>query len=266
MCITSSPAVLSKTILLAHTTVMNGESVNILGYQNTADSQGPCGMLLPIPSKDELSAANCIDFSAAPDIFENYAGLVANRSRGLLSFSISEDRSIEIFDCGSYTMIRAQRASDIPSVLHMVPIEKRPAANIPLFEQMDRWYPGFQFVFCCWNGNMKAEPMMWWYRPLDDYAGYHFLPGLDAHDGGLPDLNDVVIVDHTIVIGVKPRSEYQNAAHVLSKAPKELQQWLPNNVNGDQFTKERMRNGDWKIPHAFQSLGMLTQRVPPPAA
>lgn len=264
MCITTGPASLSSTILLAHNFTHNGKDVNVLGYKNTAESRGPCAMLLPIPSTADMSAENCINLSACPGIFQMYAELVLpqrlGNSRGgdFLSFG-----GVQVFDSGSYTVLLARRASDLVSVLDQVPAAKRPEANSALYRAMDDLYPDFWFALCCWKGSVDAEPLLWWYEPLPAYTTHHFLPALDAHDGGAPKLDEYVDVDHTLVIGVaEESSQGVPADDVRSHAPTELQQFLPTRVGGTQIRDEQ-RNGDWRIPKGNFTFRDF-ERVPPP--
>jgi len=268
MCITFSPAELSNTILLAHSITLGERKVNVLGYQNKASSAGPCAMILPIPSKEDMSAANCIDMSACPKLFAGYAELVQPRSRGggdtkgarSLSFGV------EVFNSGSYTVVLARNASEIPAALDQVPVLRRPEMNQALCEAMERWYPGYWFALCCWDGTIEAEPMLWWYEPLPAFEDNHFLPGLDGHDGGIPDIHQKSVpVDHTIVVGrPQARLDFGNALHLLLSVPEAQRRWLPDHVTGDVF-KSQMRNGDWVLPkHAPNDA--MRRRVPPPGA
>lgn len=264
MCITTSPAELSKTILLAHSFVRDGVTLNVIGYQNKASSNGPCAMLLPIPSKAPMSPANCIDMSACPTLFKDYEEIITPRSRGGFSFGLEVNGDVQIFNSGSYTVILVARASLIPSMLDRLPNDKRPVSNPALYAQMDHWYPEGWFALCCWSGAIEAEPMVWWYEPISAYENSHFLPGLDAHDGGLPDLGAKVQVDHALVIGVPPSRAYRNAEGLLHQVPEEIRPFFPDNVSGST-SRGTMMNGDWSIPKAF-TVGSLDVRFPPPGA
>lgn len=268
MCISIRPARLTNTILLAHSIVRpDGTPINILGYQNSAKTIGPNAMLLPIPAK-ALTSANCVDMSKSPDIFKEYKKLIESESnsRGLVSRGICFSGP-EVFDSGSYTVILAPRAAALSAYLEQVPAAKRPTANPELFAQMDVWYPDFYFALCCWDGTMDAEPMVWWYEPLDAYKDHHFLPGLDAHDGGLPELEVPVDVDHTIIVG-RPEPSLLlggNAVQLASTVDPNIRQYMPNHVWGATFGDE-MRNGDWRIKKGGRPRDDLQIRVSPPGA
>jgi hypothetical protein len=268
MCITVQRADLSKTILLAHA-LEDGR--NIVGYQNRAKNRSrvPNAMLLPFPSLTPMTRKNCFDLSSQPKLFHDYAELVQpeqTRSRGLSKGTNFLDiPRAEVFDSGSYTVVLAQDARAIPAAIEQVPANKRPALHPELFDAYAQWYPGWSIALCCWDGEIEAEPLLWWYDPLPAYREHHFLPGLDGHDGTVPDpARKSVAVDHTIVVGAPVfRAAAPNARHILKGVGDELRGVLPENVYGGVL-QQQMRNGDWKLPKEGWSRWSALDRLQEP--
>lgn len=273
MCMTIDPANLDKTILLAHEVEVDGKTLNVIGYQNNATNKSyprrPNAMVLPFPAAELMTQDNCIDMTGHERLFKEYQGLMIARTRSL-NLSKGRERgvdSLSVFDSGSYTVVLAADAQDIPSAINQVPENKRPRLHPELFEALGMWYPGWSVALCCWDGAIEAEPMVWWYRPLPEFRDKHFLPGLDGHDGGVPDpARDSVPVDHTIVVGGPVvDGKRENAAYLLRDVPDELRRWLPSHVYGDMLPQSggtmQMRNGDWVLPKSGWTSGNMRQRV-----
>lgn len=253
MCCTIGPAELENTILLAHSVEKDGRIVNVVGYQNVAKShgRGPNAMVLPFPAEMPMTRENCIDLTGHADLFKRYAELVKPpRPRSLSKGGIAVAASrLEVFDSGSYTVVLASDAKDIPGALEQVPLNRRPQPHPELFHAYDLWYPGWPVALCCWEGSIEAEPLLWWYEPLPEYREQHFLPGLDGHDGSIPDpARKSVPVDHVIVVGSETTGSLgPTATHVRDSVPEILRPFLPDHVYGGVLRRQ-MKNGDWVLP------------------
>jgi hypothetical protein len=288
---TIDPAELNKTILLAHTVERDGVTLNVLGYQNNATNKAyparPNAMVLPFPALDPMTQENCIDMTGQERLFRKYQAILTPQERSLSLGMKGGDglRSVEVFESGSYTVVLAADAKDIPSAMGRVPENKRPRLHPEMFDAIGMWYPDWPVALCCWDGTIEAEPMVWWYRPMAEYRDKHFLPGLDGHDGGVPDpARKSVPVDHTIIVGAPPKGlteaqenlpeqsrryvarhhNRRNAEHLLTDVPSEIRQWLPDHVYGDILAKHgtvQMRNGDWVFPKDGWENGNMRQRV-----
>jgi len=281
MCCSLEPAVLSDTIVSCIETnhPETGKLIHVAGYQNKAQSlAGPNAMLLPFPSSVPMGPANVVDTTSAKRLLKDYAETLVRRTRslskGLDSPSYTARGGIQVFAAGSYHIVLAENAADIPSAIRFVPSAQRPKVNQAIFDAYAKFYPGtaWQFALCCWNGSVDAEPMMWWYEPNDPFS--FFLPGLDAHDGRPPRLGTQVKVDHSLVVGSNLGTP-TNAATVYFRdrdmAPA-LKPFIAESVVGAKFTGSA-DNGDWKFPKsAFlkttdpNANRALFQRVAPLAA
>ena len=275
MCLTLEPAKLTDTILYAAETLHEGKLVHVMGYQNNAEnlSRGPNAMLLPIPTDVLLGPGNTLDMREAKSVLVNYRTAIhaANTrlSRGFSkSLGMDDDcDAIQVFESGSYTVVLAKDARDIPAALKHLPDNKRPGrANQAIFDAYAKWYPGWPLALCAWDGSVKAEPMLWWYEPKD--ASRLFLPALDAHDGNPPDLSAKVAVDHTIAVGsVSAPNGYD--VRFDNEVPAALRPFLATKISGHEFNEGTiLQNGDFSIPlkHVASGNGHAVQRVLPPGA
>lgn len=279
MCITSEPAKLSGTILLAHSfTDADGNTQNLIGYKNKPKSLRPGGncMIFAIPALAG-SKVEVIDMTDHHDLLKDYAELFQGHARGTgtkgLFLSLS-DRSVEIVERGSYTVVIASHASDVPAALAMVKPGKRPRMNQALFDGLESLYGaweqlgGKRFVIACWAGDIDPEPILLHYRPIPAFEGLHILPGLDAHDGKVPVPGKLVEVDHTIVVGLAKNAETYStdADWVLRNVPSDLRAKLPRLVIGREIDAA-LANGDWVIPKNVVNTSLrdfTVDRINPP--
>ena len=256
MCCTLEEAVLSSTVLLAHQVEHEGRRVNVIGYQNTAESRGsgPNAMIIPIPSATPMSQANCVDMTGVGPVFKDYWDLLRPKTRGLyLGGPAAADAfdALEVFNSGSYTVLLTKQVNltQLREAMVELPADKRIELDLQkakIFSAYRKMYPDWHIAICIWNDHVEAEPILWWYDPMPGYVDKHFLPGLDAHDGQPPDLKVAVGVDHTIVVGA-PSTErlgWNNAERIVAKAPEHLRKWLPTHVYGHEVNGQ-LRNGDW---------------------
>lgn len=255
MCCTLEPAVLDSTVLLAHQVEHEGRIVNVIGYQNNAESKvpRPNAMIIPIPSAEIMTQDNCIDMTGASPAFKEYWDIVRPRSRGM---NLSKGAPVaaaaaplDVFDSGSYTVLlcRGARLVEIREALASLPEGKRielDTQKAKIFNAYKKLYPLWHIAICVWEGHVEAEPILWWYDPMPEYVERHFLPGLDAHDGTPPRAGEWVDVDHTVLVG---HPDGFDASSAVLKAPEHLRKWLPANVFGEEMGGERT-NGDWVFP------------------
>lgn len=280
MCCSLEPSKMAGTILYAaevmHPTL--DRVVHVLGYANNAESVGPNAMILPLPSMVPMGPENIVDTTNAASILKDMA-MTIQTNVGIFTFSSSFDgveeeipRGVQIFESGSYTVVLAKSAADIPSVMRFVPAEKRPKVNRAIFNEYARLYPNSQFALCCWKGKVygdEVEPLLWWYEPSDPSS--LFLPGLDAHDGRPPVLDTKVDVDHVLIVGSNVREMFTGNKPYFMDDVESIQPYLAKHIIGTEF-KGELPNGDWRIK--LEDLGdfdwldsrELFKRLPPLAA
>lgn len=251
MCVSIAPARLTRTIGMVNLTLHpHGGEIVVVGYQNTAQSlvSGANAMILHFPAATGMSQKNFLDTRAAPHILEDMASAITPRSRGReISKSVSFGSQVQIFNHDIYTIVLTSDASLLESALasDLVPEDRRPRINSRLFN----WYalekPGHSFALCCFNNRdaKKASPFLVYYRPR--FSGIMEFPGIDAHTGDVPDLNESVEVDHTIILSsykMKGGTEVEYSDRI----PGHLASFLPERVIGRTFTGQ-MPNGDFRF-------------------
>lgn len=290
MCVTSAPAQLSRTILLATEANLGGEVVHVLGYQNTVqnlavetspnltwsqiaglDTPPVVGnaMILPFPAQaGSMTRENVVSTEGSPKFLEEMAKLLQPRTRGsLLSFGATRGgaNSVEIFDHGIYTVVLASQAGAIADALEAVPSKKRPKIGTDFFDAYDRLYAGWTIALCCFNNAdaKRASPLLWWYKPM--YPEVLFAPGLDAHDGRPPNVKEEVAVDHTVIFG-SHLAQAGLDVYWSRRPDSDVEKLLPRRIVGKPV-HGRLSNGDFVARVKDVREGSFDfNRLPPPGA
>ncbi len=268
MCVSLHPASFKNTILYSGEAKVDGKVIHVLGYQNEAKSyvSGGNAMIIPIPSKSKMTRDNIIDTSNAKDILQDMKAFIPTpKFLSADSFSFNS-KGIEIFDNGMYTVVLAESAKDIPDVLSLVPEDKRPNINKSIFEAYEVWYPGYTFALFCWGNtnDLIADPILIWYDPID--SKHLFAPMLDAHDGKVPNLNELVYRDHTIILGSYRMENNKTGIEVTySEHDSSVTKYLPKRITGFNV-KFETKNGDGRFPlnDGRPSFGRLETISSPP--
>lgn len=246
MCVSMGPSEMSKTIVYAAEAVVEGEVVQVTGYQNRASSPGPNGMLLPFLTYQTMSQRNAIDMTACPKLLERMQFQLEPRTRS------ESDRAtaggVQAFDVGSYSVILAENPRDIARHLDLVPEAKRPAPNPALCEAYADLYPGHPVALCCWSGSVEVEPLMWWWK--SKLQGRLFLTGMDAHNGAPPDLKATVERDHYLIWGSRDPDGRDDAWHYALDVPRHVRPFVPGRLRGKRISG-LSRNGDWEVPAEY---------------
>lgn len=248
MCVSTAPAEFTGTIVhLGKKYHKHHGEIFVLGYQNTAQnySSGPNAMLLHFPAMG-MTQQNFLDTRPCRHILKDMVKALTPVSRGI-SFGGLSKGSVQLFEHDIYTVVLASDVSLIPSVLPLVPANKRIAINQPLFNFYAQWFSGYAAALCCFDNRQAADaaPLLVWYRPINPY--YFQLPALDCHTGGVPDLEAQVAVDHWVLLSSDDMSPGRShAVHYTDSVPASVQAFLPQRVIGQRFSG-RMRNGDFGI-------------------
>ena len=174
------------------------------------------------------------------------------------------DVVIEQFDI--YTIVRAENASDIPAAVEAVDARQRPPLNAELFETLERWY-GCPFAVACFNNADQGEskPIAFKYSPL--YRDVFMIYTMDAHDGGIPDVEATVGLDHAVFASTHD-GEKGKRVHYSDEIVPALQRYVPSHVVGRSMPAgTRMVNGDILVPVDSVRAGEFEAfRVLPPNA
>lgn len=289
MCCSLEPAHFSAT------TIYVGEAkhptrdvlTHVLGYQNTAEnlSRGPNAMVLPFPSAEFMTPENVIsnkdNAAALKQLFQRYRDTIRPVERGYsksLAAGGCASNHVQVFDTGDYTVVMAKSDNivEMHKALGQVRESRRPKLDRHFLVAYRKLYPGWTLALCCFDGSFQADPMLWWYVPLN--TSRLFAPTLDAHDGKPPNVNQAVALDHTLVFGStdRPRGE-----RVFGQIDETLRPWLADRIHGVQYKPPVLStqfelsdgwaaNGDfvvkWDDVPAGRNPGWRPLRVPPPGA
>lgn len=260
MCMSSSPAKFSDTVIYAAQVLKGKEVVHVIGYQNNARSfAGPNAMILPIPAiAGTVGPQNIVDTREFSTILKSYGAAVERmrpRTRRLSLSKSSDDRitlgsrgAVQVFKSGSFTVVLAESPSHIREGLEQIEEKVRPAISDELIAGLSEMYPDWPIAVCCFDGAINPEPLLWWFKPR--FAGVLFAPALDAHDGGKPDLLEEVRRDHTIAFGSynSPRRVDTVLQHDIRDDVPSKHRWmfLPSVVG--RIVSQHTLNGDFSIP------------------
>lgn len=251
MCITVASARLNNTKLYVGEGVRNDELVHVVAYQNTAhnNSDEPNAMILPFPTAKEMTDKNVIDTRSFSKFLDNISDASKMRTLG---FDGADSRNMtkgasrgfaQVFKSGSYTVILAENVDQIPEALTRVDKSVRPRMSAEFLYGYGQLYKDQPVAICCWNGVVKAEPLLWWYTPKN--ADHLFAPTMDAHDGDAPRLSDAVEMDHIISVG-STTDRYQNTQNKVlyrDTIPEDVKSLLPTYVYGTRLNST-YANGD----------------------
>lgn len=255
MCVSMAAAnfVGTKICLNLTTHPETGEQIHVLLYQNSAVSMaGPNAMLIHLPGYD-MGRENFVDMTTCPHVLDDMVKAVTPTTRGGSFGTLSVSKHVDVFDVGTYTVVLAQDARDIPEALHRVPTERRPAIRPDLCQFYNQHFHGWPVALCCFNNNQlqPTEPVMIWYKPRA-FENVFRLPAIDCHTGAVPDLSALVDVDHWIFLAKAEMSGGTPVSYRDNLTPT-MQHMLPRRVYGKHFGGV-MPNGDFSFrqPEAIQ--------------
>jgi hypothetical protein len=267
MCVCAGAAELSGTILFAGRRLhrVHG-SVEVLGYQNTAVNlgTGPNAMLLHLTAR-KVTSAQFLDVGHCDRVLRDMAAAAIPALRPSRSLSTEVDwmggGRVEVFEHDIYTVVLAERATDILRALTRVPERKRPMVSRELLTFYADCFPRHPVALCCFDNTevTQAKPLMLWYQPLDEDR--LVLPAIDCHTGAAPDLAADVPADHTVIFATDRATEGWGEPVHYSQGGQmrdELRAFLPSHVLGERFT-DTLPNGDFVITHEDLMRGDLAR-------
>jgi len=267
---TTARASLINTLIYTGEGIRNDNLVHVLAYQNQATShQGANAMVLPFPTSKEMGAANVIDTRAFPLFLRNISDASKHQTLGFDSRGGNMMKGLsrgmaQVFESGSYTVVLAEDVSQIPEALNRVADHKRPVITEEFLAGFGVLYPNQPIAVCCFDGTIKAEPLLWWYAPKSE--DHLFVPTMDAHDGKAPRLTDVVSTDHIISVGSADDSRvgHQYQVRYRNTIPEDVISLLPKHVYGTKMGST-YKNGDMFIASNNLSAGSMNYKDAPKA-
>lgn len=220
MCCTVEKAKLSNTKILS-LPLDNGNHFIAYGNSVRNESGKPNAMILPIPgrTKPEWFHNTKKYKSFLTDITKKatWMNWMGWNTRGLMKSASLGDNfsSYEKFQLGMYTVGLSDSFDGIAAFLNSLPDDERPAVSKELQEFFKSHYPNWSFAICCFNTSkpIDAQPIAFEYTPMDPNNLY--FPTMDAHNGGAPDLDEKVEVDHMFIYEhTGPREDKYAMEHI----------------------------------------------------
>ena len=226
MCVTTLEAQLSKTRIGAWDILHPQYGYrHVLAYQNNAQNlaDSPNCMLLHIPGNEPLSAENIINTENDVEILLEMEYDVLGRPRVFASQN-------QVVEMGVYHLglLNDFSKESIENTLNQIPENKRPQISQEIIQFYNNVFSGFPLVLCCFNNKdaKDASPVMLHFNPR--YPDMFQFNTLDSH-GGLPDLNENIKFQQTIITGSYKLNQAGNGfqAFLHEQASEGLKKWLP---------------------------------------
>ena len=185
MCCTigaGAKAELTDTRLYVGEATMEGKYVHVLAYQNNAKTNGPNAMILPFPTSVPMGPSNTVKTSGMKEFLNDIAEATKIPTKGMRSMSFAavaagmSDSLAQVFDVSSYTVVLADKVTQVPEALKRVDERRRPEVTTQFLLHYGRLYPNQPVALCCWDGMISdVEPLLWWYEPKnpDEHAKEH---------------------------------------------------------------------------------------------
>ncbi len=202
MCVTTGRADMTGTMVYGYIPPIgsNGVRRHVVGYQNQAESlSGPNCMLLNYAGTDlSLVYGPERTTSMMADMTSHLEGVeeIHTTRGGVFAYAAAR-----VENYGDYTVVISQSPSAIIEALHsnVIPANRRPTFDRALMDMLQFFgtqYGNDTFVLACFDGDAKVmptHPIVVSYVPRQPQ--YITVPGLDGHDGKVPEVGSTVYRD-----------------------------------------------------------------------
>ena len=249
MCVTLGEAIITGTQTYTYaTTGDDGQPLHVTGYQNEAHSRyhrGPNCMFLNFAGRN-------LQMMFGPERTQSFMDDMTARLMPLRYVATSRSASyaapmtLGVVRYGDYDVVLAQDVAGIFDALHLVRRERRPQPSAVL-EMTNGLYaphvPGHSFALACFDGRVKpTHPIVVKYEPLN--PDVLTVPGLDGHDGTVPDLGLPVARDFKVAFGVAGLQ----LPHQVTYSDLTNPAWAPASVAGFYDNRSQAPNADYVVP------------------
>lgn len=244
MCITVNHAALSNTKILS-IPLDNGN--HFISYSNKVKnlSGKPNAMILPIPGETDQSLFHDTtkyknfmeDIIKVCKLDEDYMGIrYRSKSKGILSF--------DQFELGMYTVGLAKDFGGVRDFLDSLPENKRPVVSEELKKFFEEKYKGWSFAVCCFDSDktIDSQPIAFEYKPFN--SGLIYYPTMDGHDGGAPNEDESVKVDHTFIYEHTGHMEKGKFIKEFISLGEEVPKFLQDKKYRSHPLRGHQKNGD----------------------
>lgn len=244
MCMTSAKASLSKTKILSvelengrHSLSYSNSVTNTSGIQNS--------MILPVPGKlNKKWFKDTAKYSKYLKEIERQAKLSRDESMGIYSrgFDVKGMRSkgIERFNVGMYDVLISDDIRKTAERLGAL----GPQISEELLSFFETQYKGWNFVMCIFEGSekMDSQPIYFEYEPFN--KSWLYFPTMDSHDGGAPNLEANVSMDHSLMYDYPGLVD--RVVHNVDFSQKVPQKLMRRNYVSTKWD-DRIINGDFYL-------------------
>lgn len=253
MCVTSAAATLNSTYVgaweIEHPTYGYR---HVMAYQNAPQNlaEGANCMLLHLPAAEPLLPEYLLDTADCPNLLKQMAASIMSRS---LSTRNIVPQQVYVVEMGIYhvVLLNEKTPEALEMALAQVPTEKRPPIAPELLQFYSTHFPDYPIVLACFNNreSKQASPIMLHFKPSD--PSHLFFNLLEGHDGGPPQLNQLVERHQIIIAGSslegRRRSLFPYKFEPFG-VPEKLLPFLPTNVGIEYLSGEAINDdGLWML-------------------
>ena len=253
MCVTSAAATLNSTYVGAWEIEHPVYGYrHVMAYQNAPQNlaEGANCMLLHLPAAEPLLPEYLLDTADCPNLLKQMAASKTSREATLGS---AVAQQVYVVEMGIYhvVLLNEKTPAALEQALTQVPAEKRPAIAPELLQFYSTHFPDYPIVLACFNNreSKQASPIVVHYKPND--PGHLFFNLLEGHDGGPPQLNQLVERHQVIIAGsslVEPNHNRFPFKFEPFGVPKILHPFLPTAVEVEHLSGEAFNDdGLWKL-------------------
>ena len=253
MCITSAAATLSSTYVgaweIEHPTYGYR---HVMAYQNAPQnlSEGANCMLLHLPAAEPLLPEYLLNTADCPNLLRQMAASKTSREA---SRSLAIPQQVYVVEMGIYhvVLLNEKTPAALEMALAQVPAEKRPQIAPELLQFFSTHFPDYPIVLACFNNreSKQASPIMLHFKPSNPSQLFFNL--LEGHDGGPPQLNQLVERHQAVIAGsnrVEARGNQFPYQFEPLGIPEALHPFLPTVVDVEYLHGEAFNDdGLWEL-------------------
>ena len=253
MCVTSAAATLNSTYVGAWEIEHPVYGYrHVMAYQNAPQNlaEGANCMLLHLPAAEPLFPEYLLDTADCPNFLKQMAASKASRS---FTSGNAFPQQIYVVEMGIYhvVLLNEKTPEALDQALTQVPAEKRPQIAPELLQFYSTQFPDYPIVLACFNNreSKQASPIVLHYKPSD--PTHLFFNLLEGHDGGPPQLNQLVERHQVIIAGSslgKPRHNLFPFVFNPIGIPEALHPFLPTAIDVEHLGGEAFNaDGLWAL-------------------
>jgi hypothetical protein len=223
-----------------------------MAYQNAPQNlaEGANCMLLHLPAAEPLLPEYLLNTADCPNLLKQMTA--SKTSRSFFSGNIVPQQ-VYVVEMGIYhvVLLNEKTPEALETALAQVPAEKRPAIAPELLQFYSTHFPDYPIVLACFNNreSKQASPIVLHFKPSNPSQLFFNL--LEGHDGGPPQLNQLVERHQVIIAGsrlVEPRHSQFPIKFEPFGIPETLHPFLPTAIEVEYLHGEAFNDdGLWNL-------------------